>query len=92
MTTQFLRSGDVEGGSTRRVSDRLKTIWVSLVTWVETCAEYRAAAAMYERLSAFSDAELTRRGLSRATLARDVSNANTLPLRDGRTHTFKDEL
>jgi len=27
---------------------------------------------MYEQLSAFSDAELMRRGLSRATLAHDV--------------------
>jgi hypothetical protein len=27
---------------------------------------------MYEQLAALSDAELTRRGLSRATLARDV--------------------
>jgi hypothetical protein len=37
-----------------------------------TCADYYAAAAMYEQLSALSDAELMRRGLSRATLARDV--------------------
>jgi len=28
---------------------------------------------MYEQLSALSDAELTRRGLSRATLAQDVA-------------------
>jgi hypothetical protein len=36
--------------------------------WIETCADYYAAAAMYERLSALSDAELARRGLQRATL------------------------
>jgi hypothetical protein len=36
--------------------------------WIETCADYYAAAAIYERLSALSDAELARRGLSRATL------------------------
>jgi hypothetical protein len=42
------------------------------VTWADTCADYYAAVAMYEQLSALSDAELTRRGLSRATLAHDV--------------------
>jgi hypothetical protein len=76
----------------RRVSDRLKSAWVSLMTWVETCAEHRAAAAIYEQLSALSDAELTRRGLSRATLARDVLNAEATPLRDGRTRTFIGEV
>jgi hypothetical protein len=41
--------------------------------WVKTCADYYAAASAYEQLSGLSDAELRRRGLSRATLARDVS-------------------
>ena len=36
-------------------------------------AEAYSAAAMYSHLSALSDAELARRGLSRATLAHDVS-------------------
>jgi hypothetical protein len=89
MTTQTLPSGAVaEGGSMRRVSGRLKSLWVSLVTWVETCAEYRAAAAIYEQLSALSDAELARRGLSRATLARDVLDGEITPLRDRRSRTF----
>lgn len=43
-----------------------------LAAWIETCADYWAAAAKYEQLSKLSDAELARRGLSRATLARDV--------------------
>jgi len=43
-----------------------------IATWAEVCADYYAAAAMYEQLSVLSDAELTRRGLSRATLARDT--------------------
>jgi len=34
-----------------------------------------AAVAMYEQLSGLSDAQLTRRGLSRATLAHDVRAA-----------------
>ena len=43
-----------------------------IAAWADTCADYYAAAALYEQLSALSDAELARRGLSRATLAQDV--------------------
>jgi len=43
--------------------------------WIKATADYHAAAAMYEQLSRLSDAELQRRGLSRATLARDICNA-----------------
>jgi hypothetical protein len=43
--------------------------------WVDSCADYYAAAAMYEQLSKLSDTELHRRGLSRDTLARDVCRA-----------------
>jgi hypothetical protein len=43
-----------------------------IVTWATTCADYYAAAVMYEQLSRLSNAELHRRGLSRDTLARDV--------------------
>jgi hypothetical protein len=38
-------------------------------------ADYYAAAALYEHLSRLSNAELGRRGLSRATLARHVLEA-----------------
>ncbi len=40
--------------------------------WINTCADYWAAAAMYEQLSGLSDDALQRRGLSRANLARDI--------------------
>jgi hypothetical protein len=40
--------------------------------WLAICAEYHAAAAQYEELSRLSDAELSRRGLTRDTLARDI--------------------
>jgi hypothetical protein len=60
------------GASTDALSKWTKSIGLRLVEWVETCADYYAAAAMYEQLSALSDAELTRRGLSRANLARDL--------------------
>jgi hypothetical protein len=46
-----------------------------IATWIDTCADYYAAAAMYEQLSALSNAELLRRGLSRASLAHDVRDA-----------------
>lgn len=44
-----------------------------IALWASTCAENRAAAALYERLSALSDTELRNRELSRDTLARDLS-------------------
>ena len=48
---------------------------LQIVMWVETCADYYAAAAMYEQLSGLSDAELMHRGLSRGTLAHDICAA-----------------
>ena len=39
-----------------------------VAAWLRTCADHYAAAAMYEQLSGLSDAELRRRGLSRADL------------------------
>jgi hypothetical protein len=55
-----------------QVTDFIKPILERTSAWIMTCADYMAAAAMYEQLSYLSDAELHRRGLSRATLARDV--------------------
>jgi hypothetical protein len=55
---------------TAPLSNRIRSISLRLMVWVDTCADYYAAAAMYEQLSALSDSELARRGLSRATLAR----------------------
>ena len=51
---------------------RFGTFKTSVAIFVETCADYYGAAALYEQLSALSDAELQQRGLSRATLAQDV--------------------
>jgi hypothetical protein len=53
----------------------LATLVSKIGDWVEVCADYYAAAALYEQLSALSDAELARRGLSRATLAQDAQAA-----------------
>ena len=46
-----------------------------IADWLATTADYYAAAAIYEQLSGLSDAELQRRGLSRATLAWDICQA-----------------
>jgi hypothetical protein len=54
------------------ISKRLSEIGRWVATCFEALADYYAAAAMYERLSGLSDAELARRGLSRASLAHDV--------------------
>jgi hypothetical protein len=59
----------------------IKSIGARIATWADTCADYYAAAAMYEQLSALSDAELSRRGLSRATLAGEVRAACDRELR-----------
>jgi hypothetical protein len=63
------------GETTDALSKWAKSISLHLVSWANTCADYYAAAAMYEQLSALSDAELARRGLSRATLAHDLCAA-----------------
>jgi hypothetical protein len=51
---------------------RLSALRSRLSAWVETCVTYSQAAALYDQLSRLSDAELHRRGFSRATLARKV--------------------
>ena len=46
-----------------------------IAVWLATAADYYIAAAVCEQLSGLSDAELRRRGLTRATLAWDISQA-----------------
>jgi hypothetical protein len=47
--------------------------WIT--AWIDVCADYYAAPAMYEQLSRLSDTELQRRGLARADVARHVCAA-----------------
>jgi len=56
----------------RAITGVIKPIVAWTSAWFSTCTHYMAAAAMYEQLSGLSDAELHRRGLSRANLAQDV--------------------
>jgi hypothetical protein len=87
MTTEILSSAGVAAsGSAIRRSDLLRTLASHVATGLDTWADHWAAAAMYQQLYRLSDAELARRGLARATLARDV--AATTPHRDWRTTRF----
>src|SRR5262245_47160303 len=69
---QILSTEALAGELNKTRSDWIRCVGRRIVTWADTCADHYAAAAMYEQLSALSDAELMRRGLSRATLAHDV--------------------
>ena len=70
---QFLASGTLAADvSVTPFRNWIGSIGLRLAAWAKNCADYWEAAAMYEQLAALSDAELTRRGLSRATLAQDV--------------------
>jgi len=51
---------------------RMQALRTKIAGWIATCAAYYGAAATYEELSRLSDAELARRGLDRATLAREL--------------------
>ena len=72
------QSGTESSASTRgSLADNFRSLKALVLTSWEICARYQEAAALYQQLSCLSDAELQRRGLSRATLARDVCEAHT---------------
>jgi hypothetical protein len=58
--------------SERPLARRISSVGRWIADCIEVMANHHAAAAKYEELSRLPDAELQRRGLSRATLARDV--------------------
>jgi len=58
--------------TTRSLGSSARSIAEGFVAWVESCADYWAAAALYDALRRLSDSELQKRGLSRDTLARDI--------------------
>jgi hypothetical protein len=58
-----------------RLANFGSSLAATIAGWVRTAADYYTAAAVYEQLSRLSDAELQRRGLSRANLARDIAQA-----------------
>jgi hypothetical protein len=70
---QLFVSGTLAVGEpTTPIPNWIASIGQRLVAWAQYCVDSREAAALYEELVALSDAELTRRGLSRASLAQDV--------------------
>ena len=71
--TPSLATGETPGTPRTSLGGHLGALGSHLATWVGTCADYYQAAALYDELSGLSDAELRRRGLSRATLAVDLS-------------------
>jgi hypothetical protein len=58
--------------TTTSLSRSIKSLADGFVAWMESCADYWAAAALYDALRKLPDSELQKRGLSRDTLARDV--------------------
>lgn len=52
---------------------RFRSLHAALAAWLSHCADRYADAAAYEELSRLSDTQLMHRGLSRDTLARDLS-------------------
>jgi len=59
-------------GSASDLTGWIKTLGRQIAACASTCADYHAAAGIYEQLRGLSDAELERRGLTRDTLARNV--------------------
>src|SRR5262245_54265964 len=57
---------------TTSLSSSIKSLAEGFVAWIESCADYWAAAALYDALRKLPDSELQKRGLSRETLAQDV--------------------
>ena len=59
-------------GGTASLFSSIKSTAESFAAWVQSCADYWAAATLYDSLRRLSDSELQKRGLSRDTLARDI--------------------
>jgi hypothetical protein len=77
MTAQANRSRPTLTAHSTSERGRLTALATYLAACVDACADYYAAAALYEKLAALSDAELQRRGLYRATLAQHVCRLGT---------------
>jgi hypothetical protein len=60
-----------------RLTARISSIVKWIGDYIDTMADYYAAATTYEQLRRLSDAELRRRGLSRIDLARDILAARS---------------
>lgn len=79
IASSLRRGGDAEGFTDMITDDAAFSdhpahsrisIGRQVAEWIGTAADYYSAAGMYEQLSGLSEAELHRRGLSRANVAR----------------------
>jgi hypothetical protein len=69
-------AGDgLPGASRPPLAGRLGALRAYLSACIATCADYYEAATLYDELSGLSEAELCRRGLSRATLGWEIAQA-----------------
>ncbi len=66
---QLVACQPAASGSWARIAGSVTYAARRMAEWLEACADYWAAAALYDELRKLSDAELHRRGLSRDTLA-----------------------
>jgi len=71
--TPSLATGERLGTPRLSLGAHLGALGSHVAAWVGTCADYYQAAALYDEFCGLSNAELNRRGLSRATLAVDLS-------------------
>jgi len=71
----LVAANQARGAPAFQIGGVIRSIAARISVWCEAWADKAAAAAMYEQLSRLSDAELHHRGLSRATLARDIYEA-----------------
>jgi hypothetical protein len=62
----------IVGNTTTSLSRSIKSLAEGFVAWMESCADYWAAAALYDALRKLPDSELQKRGFSRDKLAQDV--------------------
>ena len=65
----------LRSGAEVTFANSISSLGARFTDWVATAADYYTAAATCQQLSRLSDAELQRRGFSRATLASDICQA-----------------
>ena len=75
ITHDTLRTEAVQPSAYPLLRSGFSSLAPKIAAWIATAADYYEAAATYEQLSRLSDAELNRRELSRATLARNICRA-----------------
>ena len=75
ITHDNLRTEAVQPNAYPLLRSAFSSLAPKIADWIATAADYYEAAAKYEQLSRLSDAELKRRELSRATLARNICRA-----------------